>query len=381
MCRNSDGSGVLKRQKMRTAYLIFPIIALLTAACAKEAASVSLTENVPMRLYSRAEGVSDGTSAEPAVFLFWDFGDIMAQTEHPVPLAVCYPERPVSAYARPDAPYNTGRLYPDGNRRALVNGYAPSSLIPSEVTADGEIMTDYEHLSVPEDGLCVTDVLTSLKPLTGSASLPFDRQNGETLEFVHAMSKVTFKARLADDMSRFIRHVRISPHRSLVVNRLNWDRDGSIYKAEAYWETGLDDYPYMFGQPADADQLTPQLDADVCRLYLTPRQMELPVTVTVERAGNVQFTGSREVSFETLLAFDIARNMSDSSDLDKSGNLKNNDMLYENEAYTFTLVFGEEGIELIGKKCAWEDGGNIIIPVYPVLPEDESAGAGTDAGE
>lgn len=351
---------------------IIPLIALMAAACTKEDISVSGHENIPMRLYSNAVDSGTSSSAGSAVFLFWDFGDIINNTAYPVPLIVCYPEESIDDYARPNDPYNTGRLYPDGNRRALANGYAPSLLIPATVTVDGEERTDYENLTIPENSLCETDVLTSVQPIVGSASLPFDRNGGEPLEFMHACSKVIIKAKLAGDMTRFIRHVRISPHKSMVANRMKWDRDESFYRAEAVWNDSDADYPCVLGQPEDADQLTAQITSDVCQAYVTPRMVEMPVEITVERSGNVQFIDSKEVTFNAILGFDIDRDGNNPEDLDKSGNVKNSNTLYENEAYTFTLVFGEDGIELTGRKCEWEAGGNIIIPIYPILPEDET---------
>ena len=70
---------------------IIPLIALMAAACTKEDISVSGHENIPMRLYSNAVDSETSSSAGSAVFLFWDFGDIINNTAYPVPLVVCYP--------------------------------------------------------------------------------------------------------------------------------------------------------------------------------------------------------------------------------------------------------------------------------------------------
>ena len=63
---------------------------------------------------------------------------------------------------------------------------------------------------------------------------------------------------------------------------------------------------------------------------------------------------------EATLHFDIER---DGPEEDQG---KNTNTLYANESYTFTLVFSEEGIELIGNKCPWEEGGYLVIPIYPL---------------
>ena len=88
------------------------------------------------------------------------------------------------------------------------------------------------------------------------------------------------------------------------------------------------------------------------------------------------------MTFETELKFNIERNAGDPDDLDRDGSLKSTSQIYAGEAYTFTLLFKEDGIELTGKECAWENGGSIIIPVYPILPDDADGGSqgGTDTG-
>ena len=61
---------------------IIPLIALMAAACTKEDISVSGHENIPMRLYSNAVDSGTSSSAGSAVFLFWDFGDIINNTAY-----------------------------------------------------------------------------------------------------------------------------------------------------------------------------------------------------------------------------------------------------------------------------------------------------------
>lgn len=354
--------------EMRKAFLIVPII--LIAACGKETASVPVVENTPMRLYSNAKSGGTESSCDRAVFLFWDFRDMIENTEHPVPLIVCFPENTIDTYSRPNPPYDTGRLYPDGNRRAMATGYAPSSLVLDEV--NGESRPDYEKLSIPDDSLCMMDVLTSVKPIVGSASLPFDRTGGETLEFMHAHSKISIKAKLSEDMQHFIRNVRISPYKNVIANRLEWDRKESLYKTVAVWNDNDADYPLSFGEAEDAGQLTAQNTNDVCELYLASRIVEVPVRITVNRSEDVQFTDYKEVSFNATLTFEMNRDPSSPEDMKTDGELKEDYILYENEAYTFTLVFGEDSIELTGMKCEWEDGGNIVIPIYPIEPDDST---------
>lgn len=317
-----------------------------------------------MRLYSgiNSTGAEDATGA---VFLFWDFGDWLSQAADPVPLHVKCPDGDINDYSRPGYPYNTGELYPDGNLRVVATGYAPSSLDPQK-REDGT--SNYEIL-IPKDGggLCETDILTSVRPIVASASLPFDRADGETLLFMHAQSQVIFKAKLAEDMGKFIQKVRIKLDQPIVGTRVIWSRDKSIYGIESEQEDiaiGTDG-TYTITQEGDK-QLSKEDIVDIGSAYIVPGQTSLNVLITVERSDNVEFTSYEEVSFSAQLPFEISRNHAD-SDIDVDGSMKTENTLYANESYTFTLVFGEESIELTGNRCEWENGGYLIVPIYPTV--------------
>lgn len=322
-----------------------------------------------MRLYSGiySTGAEDATDA---VFLFWDFGDWLSQATDPVPLLVKYPDGDINDYSRPGSPYNTGELYPDGNLRVVATGYAPSSLLPLPQKREDETSTSNYEILIPKDGggLCETDILTSVRPIVASASLPFDRADGETLLFMHAQSQVIFKAKLAEDMGKFIQKVRIKLAQPIVGTRVIWSRDKSIYGIESITEdiaTGADG-TYTIEQQGD-NLLSKESPVDIGSAYIVPGQTSLNVLITVERSDNVGFTSYEEVSFSAQLPFEISRDHADSEDIDVDGSMKTENTLYANESYTFTLVFGEESIELTGNRCEWENGGYLIVPIYPTV--------------
>lgn len=313
--------------------------------------------NQAMRLYSEVTTADeeDGTEGDNPVFLFWNYGDWLGQAVNPDPLYVKKPAQDINTYNRPNAPYDTGELYPDGNRRVVATGYAPATLKPTR--DDGT--PDYEHLTIPKDGYCTTDVLTSITPLVASAALPFDRTDGEPLRFMHALSKVTFSAKLAEDMGKFLKNVRIMLDPTLVPVAVQWDRTNYTYKPEP------GTVEYSINQPQDANsdyyQLTSEKPLTIGTAYIVTEKTKLPVTITVARAESSNATDWKDVTYKTELPFTIARNETDEWDQDKK-----KDTLYANEAYTFTLVFGEKGIELVGNRCPWENGGYLIVPIYPV---------------
>lgn len=337
----------------------------LFAACSQDGVPDNgASGSAEMRIYTdvaRADGeeTDAGSTANDAVFLFWDFGNVLGNVANPNPLHVKYPQEHIDTYKRPNEPYNTGELYPDGNRRVMATGYAPATLTPEKRTDNTD---NYERLTIPKDGLCKTDVLTSITPVVASAALPFDREDGETLQFMHAQSRVYFSAKLAEGSKEFLKNVRIKLSPTVVATQVEWKRDKSLYVPIA---SGQESYE-LAQQPNDNNDyymLSPENPLEIGWAYIIPEQTNLPVSVTVARAETAGASEEewKDVTMEATLYFDIERDGQAEEDQGKNTNT-----LYANESYTFTLVFSEEGIELIGNKCPWEEGGYLVIPIYPL---------------
>ena len=348
---------------------------LFFAACSQnDVPGNEISGSAEMRIYTdvaRADGEETyaGSTANDAVFLFWDFGDVLGDVANPTPLYVKQPEKHIDTYKRPNEPYNTGELYPDGNRRVMATGYAPATFLVPET--DGG-RTDYEKLGLPkkdedmpEDeeikNLCQIDVLTSIEPLVASAALPFDREGGETLQFMHAQSRVYFYAKLAENADEYLKNVRITLPSTVVATQVEWNRDKSLYVPIA---SGQESYE-LAQQPKDDNDyymLTRENPLEIGWAYIIPELTNLPVSVTVARAETSDASGDewKDVTMKATLYFDIERDGQAEVDQGKSAKT-----LYANESYTFTLVFSEEGIELIGNECPWEEGGYLVIPIYP----------------
>lgn len=311
-----------------------------------------------MRIYTdmaRADGEETDaeSTADNPVFLFWDFGDVLGNAEAPNPLHVKMPQEHIDTYKRPNEPYSTGELYPDGNRRVMATGYAPATLTPEKRTDNTD---NYERLIIPSKGLCKTDVLTSITPIVASAALPFDREDGETLQFMHAQSRVYFYAKLAENTVEYLKNVRITLPSTVVATQVVWSREKNLYVPEASGGKG-----YELTQPNDY-MLTPENPLEIGWAYIVPEQTSLAVSVMVARAETADASEGewKNVTMEATLHFDIERDGQAEEDQGKNTNT-----LYANESYTFTLVFSEEGIELVGNECPWEEGGYLTIPIYP----------------
>lgn len=335
----------------------------LFAACSQDGVPDNgASGSAEMRIYTdvaRADGeeTDAGSTADNPVFLFWDFGDVLGNAKDPTPLYVKRPEKHIDTYKRPNEPYNTGELYPDGNRRVMATGYAPATLEPEKRTDDTD---NYERLTIPKDDLCKTDVLTSITPVVASAALPFDREDGETLQFMHAQSRVYFYAKLAEGSKEFLKNVRIKLSPTVVATQVEWKRDKSLYVPIA---SGQESYE-LAQQPKDDNDyymLTRENPLEIGWAYIVPGQTDLSVKVTVARGESAEATEWKDFTVEPTFEFKIERDAGD--DWDKG---KNENTLYANESYIFTLVFSEEGIELIGNECPWEEGGYLVIPIYPL---------------
>ena len=330
---------------------------LFFAACSQDGVPDNgASGSAEMCIYTdvaRADGeeTDAGSTANDAVFLFWDFGDVLGNVANPNPLHVKYPQEHIDTYKRPNEPYSTGELYPDGNRRVMATGYAPATL---------------ERLTIPKDGLCKTDVLTSITPVVASAALPFDREAGETLQFMHAQSKVIFKGKLAENMGKFIQNVNITLDNASIAERVEWDRNKN---KNLYVPVAGENNSYTIKQQGGF-QINDVEATDIGEAYIVPGQNSLSVTITVDRSEDVSFTQSETVTFSHTLSFEIERSEDSAWDAGKK-----EDTLYANEAYTFTILFGEEGIELIGNICPWENGGYLIVPIYP-LGNQNQGGSG-----
>ena len=334
----------------------------LFAACSQnDVPGNEISGSAEMCIYTdvaRADGeeTDAGSTADNPVFLFWDFGDVLVNVANPTPLYVKQPEKHIDTYKRPNEPYNTGELYPDGNRRVMATGYAPATLTPEKRTDNTD---NYERLTIPQDDLCKTDVLTSITPVVASAALPFDREHGETLQFMHAQSRVYFSAKLAEGSKEFLKNVRIKLSPTVVATQVEWKRDKSLYVPIA---SGQESYE-LAQQPNDNNDyymLAHENPLEIGWAYIVPGQTDLSVEVTVARGESAEATEWKDFTVEPTFEFKIERDAGD--DWDKG---KNENTLYANESYTFTLVFSEEGIELIGNECPWEEGGYLVIPIYP----------------
>lgn len=307
-----------------------------------------------MRLYSMTSMAQSGgaTADHKAVLLFWEL-DHYLDDKPDLPFLVAKPEGEINAYK--DSPFNTHKFYPPKDNIVVAIGYSPQDLVSSKMKGK----EDFLVLSLPAGKKGAnTDLLSTAAPMYGSASNPFDKpERKETLKFMHAQSKVSFKAKLAAGMDLDIRNVRIELDPSVVTGSLVWD------KASDRFVTRAGTSAFTFGMTNTTTPLNETTAAVVGTVYVVAELMEIPVKITVDKSDDGFKSNIQETTFSATLKYTVARDASKPEDVGKKP-----DTLYAGEAYTFTLLFDKTMLQLIGKKEPWEEGGKISIPIFPVKP-------------
>ena len=326
--------------------LLLGVLAMQTSSCLQEDLIPASTQT--MRLYSKG---NVSTTTDPinskAVLLFWEldkFKDVSLNR----PFLASEPESDIDSYKA--TPYDTHTLYPPKDNIVVAVGYSPQELVVSIKGGEKTYLT----LDLPKGTSgATTDLLTSEHPVHGSASQPFDK--GEPLQFIHAQSKVTFQAKLANDMDIAIRNVRVELGNKVLTGSLKWNQAQERFVTQAQQAADV----FTIGQTNPTQALNKTTPTAVGTVYVLAEMESVPVKITVEKSGD-NFATTQTTTFKAELNYEIVRDPTKPEDKDKQDN-----RLYAGEAYTFTLIFNKTALSLIGKKEPWEDGGKISIPIYP----------------
>lgn len=320
------------------------VILLLLTACSTD--ELPSPNGETMRLYSMENAATNTNSAaNKAVLLFWE-RDLFNKVPANDPFLVSKPADVIDAYKT--TPYDTHTFYPPMDNIVVAVGYSPQNLHT----------TDYITFTLPDgQASASTDLLTSIQPVYGSASRPFDGQDKEPLKFMHAQSKVTFKAQLAEGMTLNIRKVQIRIGNTCLTGSLKWDTEKQRFTAQV--ETKSTSYTFPIQPNKNPLPQSTESAIEIGTIYVLPEMTSIPVEITVDKSED-NFKTFQTTTFTAELPYNISRDPGKAEDKGKVVN-----KLYAGEAYTFTLLFGQTDLDLIGKKEPWENGENITIPMYP----------------
>lgn len=323
--------------------IIFISLLFITLACSKEA---KVSDDTPMMMNAVTKSPTD-FGADTPVFLFWldtDFNNISEDT-YTQPYLTAWPYLGIDSYKPSIQTYNTGKRYPDNDQEVFCTGFFPATLIIDE----GAEPRSWTKLSVPSDDIGVLDVMVAPEHITGKSTQHFDTKDPEEpLVFIHAQSKVSFKAKMGTDMAqnRYLRNIRITIPGTEMMSTLKWE-DGR-YIADG---TADESYSVILEDPSST-QLDPSQKArDVGHIFIYPNKESLAIDVEVEMSDTPLFTESERLHIKADVPFNLTDNISP--------------VLRENDAYEIILVINYDSIALKGRKAEWEEGGSLLIPIYP----------------
>lgn len=305
-------------------------------------------DDYPMHMNAVTRSATDFGSGSP-VFIFWldsDFHNI-GTPDAPSPYLVAWPSLGIDDYRPELQTYNTGKSYPENDQEVYCTGYFPANL-----TVDSGVASrTWTSLNIEDEAdLGIIDVMVAPEHITGKYSAHFDDKSKEPLEFIHAQSKVIFKARMGTDMAqnRYLRNVQVTiPGENQFMNSLKWEN--GRYIADGI--TSSKDVKVVLKDP-NMTQLDPnQLPRELGHVYIYPGMSSIYIEAELEMDHSPLFLDSEIISVKTYVNF----NFSDGTSA----------VLRENDAYEIILVINYDSITLRGRKCEWEEGGSITIPIYP----------------
>lgn len=329
----------------------------MASGCSSEDVSTEIPAT-PMLINATTETRMDGNNTETPVFLFWKASELISNNynlTNQSPYCVSKPTAGIDTYK--EKQWDTGYNYPENNLSVLATGYFPQTLNTED---------NYQTMTIPVPGK--TDVMVAQKMVEGSSLSPytFQEDHSSSLQFVHTQTLLIFKAIRHATMKKFVRNVKITMAQEHLPYQLVWRADGlnSCYQVSSKADP---QNPYSI--KGASDQLSAQDEATDQRsligsIFIKPLSESITITVESEMSNNQGFSSSAITSIETTI---------DLTNIPKEENSEEKALLQAGDKYEITLVFQEDKIELVGRKLPWEEGGNILIPVYP-LSQNSSTG-------
>ena len=320
--------------------IIFISLMLIGAACSKPAI---MSDNSPMQMNAMTKSPTD-FGADTPVFLFWLDSDFAAIGSDGIqPYFEAWPSQEIDAYKTET--YNTGKKYPDNDQYVYCTGFSPATLIIDDDAQN----RSWTKLTVPAEDIGILDVQVAPQHITGKSSQHFETKNPkEPLEFIHAQSKIVFKAKMGTEMAmnRYLRNVTITVPGSELMSGLKWENGRYIADRTAGEEASV-----VLKDPSTT-QLDPNQKArEIGEVYIYPGKESMKIKVDIEMSDSPLFTEHEIISIEA----DVDFNLTDSY----------GSTLRENDAYEIILVINYDSIILKGRKAEWQEGGGLLIPIYP----------------
>lgn len=349
--------------------LIYIMMAMCAVcACSKEGSSLisppsSEQEATIMHVKSNILSFSSTLAEETPAFIFWlgnEYGATMgtATAVSTLPYFVSYPDGKVDDYAV--TPYSTGRLYM-GTCWIYANGFAPACLTPD--TSSGE--QDWTILNVPAEERGYHNIMTAQGSLSGNESDKL-HENNKILRFRPIQCRVNFYAKLGTiGNDQYFKGVTISMDGSeRFTKSLKWNNQGTSNditddRYEAF-ETSTESTIWTCTDP-DRNQMDPNETGSaehpgyrkIGTVYMHPGIRDIVFDINVITSDSPLFITTRTI------------NQHDNHVQFLDNNTHEPITLGNEEEYDILITINYDSISLIGRKAEWEEGGGLLIPIYP----------------
>ncbi len=189
------------------------------------------------------------------------------------------------------------------------------------------------------------------------------------MKFAHILSKITFKAKLDENMYKYVGNVRITVSaednpmmRGIYASYK--DREGQVYQPYAWESTENETAESETAKlpewkSPETDALLSQVnDLELGTLYIMPGQSSLKkihLAYSISDTGDFTTEGAYTEYEQTL--DEVAFTDADGNDLKEP--------LKAGDAYEIKLIFYQSEIKLTGVPVEWENGGTVTVSVYP----------------
>lgn len=350
----------------RLLYIMMAMCAI--CACSKEDSGLmsppsSEQETALMHVKSDIQSFSSTPSDDTPAFVFWlgnEYGASMGATTavSTLPYFVSYPDGEIDDYSV--TPYNTGRLYM-GSRWIYANGFAPACLTPD--TSSGE--QDWTILNVPVKERGYHNIMTAQGSLSGNESNKLHESN-KILRFKPVQCRVNFYARLGTiGNGQYFRGVTITMDGTgKFTKSLKWNNQGTVGvitddRYEAF-EVSTESSVWICKDP-NTNQMDPDETGDanhpgyrkIGTVYMHPGIGDIMFDVDVTTSSTPVFTTTGILSQpDNYVQF-------------RDNGTNEPITLGNEEEYDILITINYDSIDLVGKKAEWEDGGGLVIPIYP----------------
>jgi hypothetical protein len=362
-------------------HIITPLVVLcaLLSACTSQvddAVADAATEPVLMRVGAQLVSPTVAETTSPPVFLFWEASSILEACDSMFFLAI--PDtNSVAAYYPTDLTtlksdsttwYDTGHPYLNDDETVLVTGFIPASAAAYTDKTDADGITtreyDYTHIVLPQEMLATDELWITQAALLGSSYNPFSK----ALSFIHATTRVIFKAQLAEGMSSPLRDVKLTVHPSgSVLYAMKWQSYPAMNRLTQCGFVVDEDY-----EPSEADQTA-----------AAERLVSKPYTNTLPSANQVAGNSALLPTLATFylrpglsgVTIDVTAKMGSSSsnltdyivkNLAVTFNQDNTAVtLGSGDSYELILKFSKDAITFSGTIAPFEEAGNYYVALTP----------------